>query len=110
MLNFFKKRKQKKAKITPGFEWTLNIRRCENGYVLRGTFGDNELPSLIVIKDAGYEDFIASEFKDDGIDEKWEDAESMRLLLQEVADYFGYHPSKHDMYRLRFVIEKKKDD
>ena len=77
-------------------DWKLVITRVDNGYTLRGIFGENEEETTVVIEDG--DDWNAVQVVN------WNSAES---LLWEVMEYFGLGGSKHDKYRIRIEREKQ---
>ena len=70
--------------------WQLQIVRANNGYVLRGIFGDNPIPGEYVIQEDERDELKAHE-----------------ELLWEVMEYFNFGGSKHDKERLRVTREKQ---
>lgn len=77
-------------------EWKLEIRRANNGYILKGRFGDSEIIS---------EEIIELDEKDINID-----IHTMQKVLWTVMEYFGVYYSKHSKKNLVINIEKNKEN
>ncbi len=71
-------------------DWELEIKKADNGYILKGRFGDSEQVSYRIIEEEDDED---GELK------------AMEKLLYEVKEYFGVYYSKHNKKNL--IIEIK---
>lgn len=71
-------------------DWKLEIKRVNNGYVLKGKFGDNEIVSTYLVEEK---------------DEENSELEAMKQLLWEVKEYFAVCYSKHNKKNL--IIEIK---
>lgn len=76
-------------------EWQLIIIRANNGYILKGMFGDRETASSEVIEECEVED---SELK------------AMKDMLYQVKEYFGIHYSKHDNFNIEIAIKETGND
>ena len=76
-------------------DWKLEIRKIDNGYVLKGKFGDSDLITEQNIEEK---------------DGEFGGLESMEDLLYEVMEYFGYCGSDHDQERIRIVREVTSKD
>ena len=74
-------------------EWKLEIVRGDNGFILKGRFGDSELITKHVIEEK---------------DEEFGELEAMQNLLWEVMEYFGCYYSKHQKKNLTIEIVENK--
>ena len=72
--------------------WKLVISKEDNGYILKGRFGDTDIESKVVIED-----------KDNN------ELDSGETLLWQVIEYFNIGGSRHDKERLRIVREPGTD-
>lgn len=72
-------------------EWKLIIKRVDNGYILKGKFGDTDLVTEVVIPD------------------HLDELEGMKNLLYEVMEYFGVFYGKHNKKNIVIeILENKK--
>jgi len=76
-------------------EWKLEIRKAQNGYVLKGKFNDSDLVQEIIIEEK---------------DIDCPKLEAMKDVLYLVTEYFGIYYSKHNKQNLLIDIEETKDE
>ena len=74
-------------------DWKLEIKKVNNGYILKGRFGNSENITEQVIED-------------NNIDNS--KLEGMKNVLYEVMDYFAVYYSKHNKENLIIKIEENK--
>ena len=77
-------------------EWKLEIRKVDNGYILRGRTREDAPP--IAIDDI--------EIVVETLDTEFSELESMQKLLYEVKEYFAVYYSKHDKKNVIIEIEE----
>lgn len=77
-------------------DWKLEITKCDNGYILKGVFGNSDVESEVVIQQDEYD--LNGELK------------AMRDMLWEVKEYFGLYYSKHNKHNLNIKIEPPIED
>lgn len=73
--------------------WSYNITRAENGFIIEN------------ISDENYED-TGIKLIEDGEEEDGE-LESLRNMLYELKELFGYHYNKHNNKNIKVTIERK---
>ena len=71
--------------------WKLEIERANNGYILKGQFGDNLEVTSIIINEPNTE---------------FGELEAMRDLLLEIKEYFGVYRKKYAKRNVIVDIEK----
>ena len=88
-------------------EWKLEIRKVNNGYVLRGKFGDSELITEEVIEEKD-EDIYS---QDSNRYLLAYDLTAMKDVLYLIMEYFGTFHSKHNRRNLevRIIDENNKE-
>jgi len=82
--------------------WELNIRRVQNGFVLKYTPDEGE-------EGCEKSEFVIN-FDEDADDEKQAELKAMEKLLWQVKEYFGVYWSKHNKRNLNIEIVKRKED
>lgn len=87
-------------------EWKLEIRKVQNGYILKGKFGDSDLVDEIIVEE-GKEGAV---FNNDGYGHNPTDLTAMRDVLYEVMEYFAVFNSKHDKNILSVNIQNQQID
>jgi len=76
-------------------DWKLEIRKVNNGYVLKGKFGETDFLTEHII-----------EIPDD----EFAELKAMELLLQEIKEFFAVYYSKHDKKNLIIEIADSKEE
>ena len=74
-------------------EWKLEIKKVDNGYVLKGRFNNSD-------------NITERVFEENYLDHP--KLEAMRTILYEVMEYFGIYNNKHNSYNLKIEIKKNK--
>jgi len=76
--------------------WKLEIRKVNNGYILKGKFNDTDIVSEVLIENTNETEFNKEE--------------TMKKLLCEVKDYFGIYYSKHNKKNLKIEVKDEKEN
>jgi hypothetical protein len=74
-------------------EWKLEIKKVNNGYILKGKFENSDIVTERV-------------FEENYLDHP--KLEAMKTILYEIMEYFGIYNSKHNTHDLKIEIKKKK--
>jgi hypothetical protein len=75
--------------------WQLNIRKANNGYILKGNFNDSEDVAEICVEEK------------EGFFDNLNTLKAMRDVLWIVMEYFAINYSKHNSHNLSVVIEDR---
>jgi len=86
-------------------EWKLEIKKVNNGYILKGKFGDSDMITEEVIEENQDNSIYNT---DRGYSQT--DLSAMMNVLSEVMNYFAVYHSKHNQRNLVIDIEETKND
>jgi hypothetical protein len=83
-------------------EWKLEIKKVNNGYILKGKFGDSDIVSEQVIEENGDDIYSTDEMMSSNLN-------AIQNVLYEVMEYFGVYYSDHNKRNLKIEIEENNE-